>query len=190
MTNSKLAGIALAAAVIASPVLAQTTGNSTTMGAPATTSRGNTTPNTMGSATPGSTIGATTPTTGLGSAGPNTMGSTAASSNANSPSNRNPVLTDSGDVRASKVIGSSVYNDKDEKIGSIDDIILGKDNKPAQVVVSVGGFLGMGAKLVSVPYDKLQFGDTNRNSDNRVMMPGATRDSLNGMQAYHYASAS
>ena len=38
--------------------------------------------------------------------------------------------------------------DRDEKIGSVDDLVLGKDNKADE---SVGGSLGMGNKLVAVP---------------------------------------
>ena len=110
-----------------------------------------------------------------------------ASAESNAPSDKNPVLTDDGQVRASKVIGSSVYNDKNDKIGSIDDILMGKDNQPATAIISVGGFLGIGSKLVSVPYDKLQFGDTKNNNGNRVVMPGAGKDALNGMPDYHYS---
>jgi sporulation protein YlmC with PRC-barrel domain len=107
---------------------------------------------------------------------------------ANRPSTINPVMTDNGDVRASKVIGSSVYNEKNEKIGAIDDVLLGKDNKPAQVVMSVGGVLGVGGKLVAVPYDKIQFGNTKDNSDHRVMMPGATKDTVAAMGDFKYTN--
>lgn len=121
-----------------------------------------------------------------------TPGPASASSSANhndAASNRNPVLTDAENVRASKVIGSSVYNDKDEKIGTVDDLILDKNHRASGVVLSVGGFLGLGAKLVEVPYEKLQFGDTRQSSENRVKLPGATKDSLEGMPAYNYGNA-
>ena len=42
------------------------------------------------------------------------------------PSDRNPVMTQMGDARASKIIGSSVYNDHDQKVGSIDDLLIGR----------------------------------------------------------------
>src|ERR1700710_1798904 len=70
------------------------------------------------------------------------------------PNDRNPVMTTMGDARASKVIGSSVYNDHDEKVGSIDDLLIGKDGKMS-AVLSVGGFLGMGTKYVQIPYSDL-----------------------------------
>jgi len=103
----------------------------------------------------------------------------------NTPSARNPVLTDNGSMRASKIVGSSVYNDHDEKIGSVDDLVIGSD-KTLNAVISVGGFLGLGSKMVEVPFDKLQFGNTKGSSDNRVVMPGVNKDSLNGMPEYHY----
>ena len=89
----------------------------------------------------------------------------------NSPSARNTVMTDNGGMRASKIVGSSVYNDHDEKIGSVDDLVIGND-KTLNAVLSVGGFLGMGSKMVEVPFDKLQFGNEKGSSDNRVVMPG------------------
>lgn len=108
---------------------------------------------------------------------------------ASSPSQRNTALTDTGDVRASKLIGTAVYNDRDEKIGSVDDLVLGKDNKADEVIVSVGGFLGMGTKLVSVPYTQLRLGDTkNASSSNKVVMPGATKESLKTQPDFHYTN--
>jgi PRC-barrel domain len=105
----------------------------------------------------------------------------------NSPSARNTVMTDNGGMRTSKIVGSAVYNDHDQKIGSIDDLVIGND-KTLNAVLSVGGFLGMGSKMVEVPFDKLQFGNTKGSSDNRVVMPGVTKDSLNAMTDYHYAN--
>ena len=98
----------------------------------------------------------------------------------NTPSARNPVMTDHGGLRTSKIVGSSVYNDHNEKIGSVDDLVVDKD-KTVHAVLSVGGFLGMGNKLVQVPLDKLHFGNTKESSDNRVVLPGATKDSLKSM---------
>ena len=105
----------------------------------------------------------------------------------NTPSARNAVMTDNGSMRASKIVGSSVYNDHNEKVGSIDDLVIGSD-KTLNAVVSVGGFLGMGSKMVEVPFDKLQFGNEKGSSDNRVVMPGVTKDSLSSMPDFHYAN--
>ncbi|MBV9784179.1 MAG: PRC-barrel domain-containing protein [Acidisphaera sp.] len=85
--------------------------------------------------------------------------------------------------RASKVIGSAVYNDQNQKVGSVDDLILTPSDKVVVAVISVGGFLGIGSKLVVVPFDKLHFG-----TDNKVTMAGATKESLNAMPGFTYGS--
>jgi hypothetical protein len=101
------------------------------------------------------------------------------------PSDRNAVMTDQSAARASKVIGSSVYNDGDEKVGSVDDLLIGKDGS-MKAVLSVGGFLGMGSKYVEVPYANLTFGNTQKDGDNRVVLKGATKESLKSQPAYEY----
>jgi sporulation protein YlmC with PRC-barrel domain len=62
-----------------------------------------------------------------------------------------------GDWRASKVVGLNVYNEKNENVGSINDLLMDKSGGIKAAVISVGGFLGMGARLVAVPYDKVKF---------------------------------
>ena len=59
--------------------------------------------------------------------------------------------------RASKLSGVDVYNDQNEKIGDISDVILDKSGKASAVIIGVGGFLGLGEHLVSVPYDKVKW---------------------------------
>ena len=103
------------------------------------------------------------------------------------PSERNSALTDSGEVRVSKIVGSSVYNGRNEKVGTVDDIVLGRDNKADRVIISVGGFLGMGKHYVAVPYSDLKLGDTrNASSHNKVVLPMATKDALKSMSEYRY----
>lgn len=83
-------------------------------------------------------------------------------------------------VRASKVIGSTVYNEQNERVGSVDDLIMTGDDKVTVAIISVGGFLGLGSKLVAVP-----FGQLKRDAD-RVVLTGATKDTLNGMPSFVY----
>src|SRR4029077_4296151 len=61
--------------------------------------------------------------------------------------------------RGSKVVGLNVYNDKDESIGSINDLLMDKSGNIKAVVLGVGGFLGMGEHLVAIPFDKIKFVD-------------------------------
>jgi len=84
--------------------------------------------------------------------------------------------------RASKVMGSSVLNDGNETIGKIDDILVSSDGKQPYAVLSIGGFLGMGTHLVVVPYDMLNF------ADNKVVLPGGTKDGLRMLPEFKYAA--
>jgi hypothetical protein len=89
-----------------------------------------------------------------------------------------------GGYRASKVIGSTVVNDQNETVGKIDDVIIsGGAAKEPVAVLSVGGFLGMGSKLVAVPYHGLK-----PNPDkNDFVLPGATKDNLKSLPEFAYA---
>jgi hypothetical protein len=89
-----------------------------------------------------------------------------------------------GGLRAGKLIGSAVYNDQNEKVGSVDDVIVKDGNRIVMAVVSVGGFLGIGNKLVAVPYDQLHV-ETNKD-EIKVGMPGASKDSLSAMPTFTY----
>jgi hypothetical protein len=76
--------------------------------------------------------------------------------------------------RASKVIGAGVVNDANETIGKVDDVILGTD-KASYIILSVGGFLGMGNKLVALPYEALKL-------DGEVHHAGRHPDALKSLR--------
>ena len=62
-----------------------------------------------------------------------------------------------GNWRASKLAGLNVYNDKNESVGSINDLLTDKSGNVKAVVIGVGGFLGVGEYLVAVPFEKVKF---------------------------------
>jgi sporulation protein YlmC with PRC-barrel domain len=62
-----------------------------------------------------------------------------------------------GDWRASKMVGLNVYNDNNQNLGSISDLLTDSSGNIKAVVLGVGGFLGVGTHLVAVPFDKLKF---------------------------------
>ena len=64
-----------------------------------------------------------------------------------------------GNWRASKLVGLNVYNDSNESLGSINDLLTEKGGNIKAVVIGVGGFLGVGEHLVAVPLDKVKFVD-------------------------------
>lgn len=84
--------------------------------------------------------------------------------------------------RTSKVVGSTVVNETNETVGTIDDLIVTPGEKVPFAVLSVGGFLGMGTKYVVVPYSSLVA------HDKRMVLPGATKESLKSLPEFKYAS--
>jgi hypothetical protein len=120
---------------------------------------------------------------------PNASDAPTATSSNPSGAPTNPDLTVAtvklqGGLRISKLIGSAVYNDQNEKIGTLDDLITKDGNRIVMAVVSVGGFLGIGNKLVAVPYDQLHL-DTDKEGA-KLAMPGASKDALNAMPTFTY----
>ena len=85
-------------------------------------------------------------------------------------------------LRASKLIGTAIYNDQNEKIGSVEDVIIGRD-KVVFAVINVGGFLGMGGHLVAVPYNTINVDYNN----GKLVLPGATKDALRKLPEFKYA---
>ena len=73
--------------------------------------------------------------------------------------------------RASKLVGVSVMGPNQEKIGKIEDVLMDHDGNAQVVVVSVGGFLGMGAKDVGVPFKTMQW-----RTEGRTVVAGGARD--------------
>ena len=84
-------------------------------------------------------------------------------------------------LRVFRVLGATVLNEANEKVGTIDDLIVTPNDKVPYAVLSIGGFLGVGTRLVVVPYDTLKAGDKI------MVLPGATRDSLKTFPEFNYA---
>ena len=82
--------------------------------------------------------------------------------------------------RASKVIGSTVVNEANETVGTIDDLIVTPNASVPFAVLSVGGFLGMGSRYVVVPFNSFQV------KGKQMVLPGATKDSLMALPAFTY----
>jgi sporulation protein YlmC with PRC-barrel domain len=82
--------------------------------------------------------------------------------------------------RASKLIGSPVYNQAGGSVGDIADLIIDRDGRVSAVVVSVGGFLGIGKKLIAVPMEAVKFGENDRLTVN------LTRDQIAMAPGYSY----
>ncbi|MBL8689653.1 MAG: PRC-barrel domain-containing protein [Rhodospirillaceae bacterium] len=83
--------------------------------------------------------------------------------------------------RASKIIGGVVINEANESVGKVDELLIGPDGRTPYAVLSVGGFLGLGDRLVVVPYDSLKM------AANKIMLPGATKEALKALPEFRYA---
>ena len=82
--------------------------------------------------------------------------------------------------RMTQIIGASVFNDAGERIGGVDDLVMVEGDKVSVAIIGVGGFLGLGAKLVAVPYQQLK-----REGD-KLVLPGVTKDALDAMPSFNY----
>lgn len=87
------------------------------------------------------------------------------------------------EFRTSKLVGSKVYNNANENIGSIEDIILKPDGSMDEVVLSVGGFLGIGEKYVAVPFSDLRIA---RDGSSLKITSSGTKESLKGLPDYQF----
>ena len=79
-----------------------------------------------------------------------------------------------GQWRSSKLIGVNVYNNANEKLGDINELIVDKNGKIENVVIGVGGFLGVGEHDVAVSFDKLKFVDKPVERSTSDARPAAT----------------
>jgi sporulation protein YlmC with PRC-barrel domain len=84
------------------------------------------------------------------------------------------------------LLGKTVTNDKKERIGKIEDIIVapGSGSKmphASVAIIGVGGFLGMGKHDVAIPTDQIRIEGSN------LVLPGATKDALKATPEFQYA---
>ncbi len=82
--------------------------------------------------------------------------------------------------RASKLMHAPVYNEKDQKIGKIDDFIVSPDGTLSVAVIDVGGFLGLGTHRVAIPVQ--QFDQVSP----KIVLKGASKEELKKMPEFKY----
>jgi ribosomal 30S subunit maturation factor RimM len=94
------------------------------------------------------------------------------------PSQRNPLLADNGDARASKMIGTTVYNKFNQKLGNVNDILIGANG--------VYAVIDTNNKQVAVPFGDLRFGNATDQGNEKIVMPNETEARLNMLPVFHY----
>jgi len=84
---------------------------------------------------------------------------------------------------SSEIVGSWITNANNDTVGKIDDLIVTRDNEPLVAILSVGGFLVVGTKLVAIRFDELHPAADHKS----FVLAGATKDSLKALPEYTYA---
>ena len=87
--------------------------------------------------------------------------------------------------RASKLLGTKVENEKNEKVGTLDDLVITTDQK-LFAVLQVGGFLGLGGYLVALPYESLAIEDHGR----KITLAGASKSAVQKLPEFQYPKSS
>jgi sporulation protein YlmC with PRC-barrel domain len=80
-----------------------------------------------------------------------------------------------------QVLGENVYNDTDQKVGEVEDIIISPERSASYAIVSTGGFLGIGSHDVAIPASQF------KRTDDRLVLPGATKETLRALPPFEYA---
>jgi sporulation protein YlmC with PRC-barrel domain len=79
-----------------------------------------------------------------------------------------------------QILGQSVHNDKGEKIGTVEDVIVTPERSASYAIVSTGGFLGIGSHDVAIPAAQFKL------SNDRLVLPGATKELIRAMPRFEY----
>jgi len=79
------------------------------------------------------------------------------------------------------VLGQAVYNDQNERVGSIDDIIVAPDKAISYAIINAGGYLGLTKHDVAVPVSQLKL------VDDKLVLAGATKEALKAAPPFEYA---
>ena len=80
-----------------------------------------------------------------------------------------------------QVMDKDVYNDSNDKVGKVEDLIIAPDRAVSYVILGVGGFLGLGRKDVAIPAGQFKL------EGDKLVLPGATKDALNALPTFEYA---
>jgi putative membrane protein len=86
-------------------------------------------------------------------------------------------------VSVTEYYKQNVYDASDNTIGEVSDVLLDKDGHVRAVILSVGGFLGLGAKYVSVPFNALRMTEKD---GKRYLVMDTTKDALTSAPGYQY----
>lgn len=93
------------------------------------------------------------------------------------------VAFDNATLTAERLEGATVYDSTDASIGDVSELVLDANGQITNAIVDVGGFLGIGAKPVSLTLEQLQILQEDGGDDIRVYVP-MTKEQLEGLPTY------
>jgi sporulation protein YlmC with PRC-barrel domain len=97
------------------------------------------------------------------------------------------VVLDVFDYRASELVGATVIDDRGESVAKVDDIVVSTEDDKLHAVLAIGGFVGFGAKLISIPFDDLQITANGNDPQVRIAMTGEQLQELVAARPeFHY----
>ena len=79
------------------------------------------------------------------------------------------------------ILGHPVYNDRSDRLGKIEDVIVSPDKAISWAIIGTGGFLGIAQHDVAIPINQLKI------DRDRFLLPGATREVIRAMPEFHYS---
>ncbi len=80
-----------------------------------------------------------------------------------------------------QILRQPVYNEQNQKVGSIDDLIIAPDTAISFIIIGAGGFVGVGRHDVAIPVNQL------KQQDGKIILPGATKEAIKALPKFEYA---
>ena len=80
-----------------------------------------------------------------------------------------------------QILGQGVYNEKNEKVGVIDDLVIAPDRAVSYAIVGAGGFVGLAKHDVAIPIGQV------KQQDGKFVIPGATKEAIKALPKFEYA---
>jgi sporulation protein YlmC with PRC-barrel domain len=94
------------------------------------------------------------------------------------------VTVQPADLMSSRLVGANVYNNQNESIGEVEDLVIENGKTITALVVAVGGFLGLGESYVAL--DPSTVVVSNKDGNFRVLVD-TSKDNLKNAPKFTYA---
>lgn len=78
------------------------------------------------------------------------------------------------------VLGKPVYNETNEKVGNVQDLIVTPENAVSFAIVGAGGFVGVGRHDVAIPVNQFKY------DQGKIVLPGAHKDAIKALPEFKY----